>query len=210
MKSNKHNSNNRRRNKRNQGTGLVKMARQINLHNPAAGCTIQVGYPILVWAESSTSSYSFSNGIDVRYLAFAQILSTTYPFADFSLVYQEYKISAAAAIVTSVDTSQTLYEQLGPLYLTADPEINSSTAPTNSTLIASQNSKIFSHRETDPRSVQFRFNGVGVGSNIWSSVNTSAIGGFFIGQDIVVVPSNVVAWSCILTLTVHFRDVRSH
>jgi len=206
------NNNRKRQNNNKNNSGLTRMNKQINLHNRSEGTTFQVGYPTIVYFDSSSLTYTFVNASDVRYLSFNTILNTNpYPFTDLALVYEEYKISAASAIVTAIDLSSSTYSYLGPLFLTADPELPpTSTNPTNLTVLSSQTTKIFSHKETDPRSVKYTFPGVGIGANIWSSVTTTPMGNFFIGQDQVDAPGNIPAFSVILTLTVHFRSIRSH
>jgi hypothetical protein len=169
--------------------------------------TVNIIYPIKIWTYTTSSNYSFSNGNDVRDLAFLTILSNTFPFADFALVYSDFRIISASSILVPVSLQS---ESTGILYQTCDPS-GASSNPNNTTVIGTQSAHIFTAISTAPKSVTYRFPGTGTNTNIWQSVSLAPVGAFYIGSNTSGsgYGSNFIVFDASYSLTVQFRNVKT-
>ncbi len=204
--------NSRRNNRKKINNNGNKTAPQMELSktltmNKTSGCVVNIVYPAKIWTYTVSSNFSFGNASDTRYLSFAQVISNTFPFVDFALVYSDYKILSASAIVTPT-TVQTV--STGMLYMTCDSNGLASN-PTNSTVIGTQSAHLFTAVATQPKSITYRFPGVGTTANIWLDTSVSPAGAFYIGSNTTGVGygSNAVIFDVSLSLQISFRNVKT-
>jgi hypothetical protein len=200
-----------KRRRRQRNTPQMQLSNSLNLYNNATGAVINILYPATIYAYTTSSNFSFASGSDVRYLAFSTVISSTFPFTNYATVYGEYKIISATAIVNPVQTDQLTGKSFGMLHLACDPEASSGSNPSNSVLIGSQNTHLFSYKATSPRIVNFRFPGIGNKQHNWLPVTEQPPGYFYIGSGITnTFGADDALFEASLSVQVMFRSVKNH
>jgi hypothetical protein len=191
------------------------MTRQIkpmqNLFNRTNGVTVNVTAPAIISSDSTSALYTLGSSSDVRFLSFASVLSGSNAFSSLSSVYSEYRIVSASLLATPyMLVSQTNGGLYPMLYVTCDPEISSSSNPSNSTVITDPLAHVFTPVATQPRTVTFRFPGVGLSTNVWLEGTTIA-GAFYLGNNSSGFPTGFTAvFDCSFSLCLQFRNFKGH
>jgi hypothetical protein len=183
----------------------VQISKTINLNNSSVRTKVCVT-TVLFWYDS-TPQVSFSTGSDTRYFGFSQVTTGTYPFQDFATVYDTFKVLGASAIVTPYSNTTFV---LPPLHLSCDPDAPPAN-PTNSTLINSMTSHLFSINQIGSKAVSFSFPGVGTGVREWQDVATPPTGSFYVGMNVTSIgsPTTGLCFEITFILDIMFRGIRS-
>jgi len=218
MRNNRYNkkyNNNRRRNKRNPVFTNNPITRQIkpmqNLFNKTNGVTVNITAPAIISSDSTSALYTLGSSTDVRFFTFASVLTGSSAFGFLNDVYTEYRIVSASLLATPyMLVSQTNGGLYPMLYVTCDPEITSSSNPSNSIVITDPLAHVFTPVANQPRTVTFRFPGTGLSTNVWLTGTTIA-GAFYLGNNSSGFPTGFTAvFDCSFSLCLQFRNFRSH
>jgi len=185
----------------------LQLSKQLSLNT--GGVKLNVIAPVTITAYSTSGNYSFSNGSDVRALAFSSILSGSGLFADFAAVYSQFKIISASIIVCPYLSNGVLTDLLPMLYMSCD-STGIGSNPSNSDILSSQSAHLFSATAVSPRSVTFRFPGVSTGVNIWLETSASPAGAMYIASTNTVFSTSNKAFDCSASLVVAFRTLKAN
>jgi hypothetical protein len=207
--------NNNRKRKQNKGNRNVtnqQLSNNVNLfQNKGVIVPLKSVIPIKCSAGLATGLYTFSAGSDVRFLAFGQILvNAPSPFSDFLSLYSEMRIKSLNLMLTPI-RSTTFVGQYTSLFISVDPDSSTSPSnPTNNTVIDSPSSSMFDYNSISPKSVTYKFPGVGLGGNIWVSTSASIQGSIYIGNMVCAAIDSSNIWELVCNLIVEFRQLKTN
>lgn len=169
--------------------------------------TTEVNYTVPLYLANSTQNVSFQTGADIRYLTFNTALQTnTYPFADFSTVYDEFRINSAYLVAS---TYSNLALNLPPVHMTVDPDGPASN-PTNLTVLNSSQGHIFMMGMVRPENITIKFSGVSNSAHVWLDVSATPTGAFYFGLNTTGLGGigNTLILELNVMLSVSFRGIR--
>lgn len=183
----------------------MQLSKNINLLSKSTSAWVNISLPLFVYAYDPSDLYSFSGSSDVRSYAFSTITAAT-EFTNFATVYNDYRLHSVSFNVTPMSNSSVA---LPSLVCGIDPEASSGN-PTNATFILSDHTRLISPVANGHRSVNFRFPGVGMSSNIWLPVTTAPSGSFYIGNNTAtgLFSSTILAYDAMLSLLIEFNNIK--
>jgi hypothetical protein len=174
---------------------MIQIGKHINLYTEKV--MRNVTYNTII--SMNSTSYTFTPGSDVRFLAFSTILGST-EFTNMATVYDNYRILKVS--FTTVNLSQNVVAPI--LYVDVSPS-ETPANPNNTQIIQDDSSKLFNPRATIIEAVTWNLKGVGTSTNIWlDTAIPAALGSINIGNQLL---SNVaVIWDCKIDLVLEFAN----
>jgi hypothetical protein len=201
--------NNNKQGRRPKNSPQLQLSKQLNLYTPSQGASVNIIQAVTIFANLTTGNYSLAIGSDVRFISFANV-ATANLFADFALVYNEYRIVSASIIATPIINAALVTH--GMLYAGCDPEVVSAANPSNASILLASTAHLFAPLAIEPKSCNYTFPGVGIGTHIWANVSSTPTGAFYFGSNLNVntFTNDVPLWDLSCSLRIDFRSMKSH
>jgi len=206
----------KRTNNKNQRTNFVRRKNNTKQRGQLKenGIRIPLKSVIPVYANSAlgTGLYSFVSGVDTRYITFDAIVNNApSPFSDFLNLYSEMRIVSLSITVMPI-RSNTFTGGYSSLSMTVNPDLTSSSNPSNSTVLETPSAFNFDYYAVSPKTHVYTFSGVGLGGNVWFSTSANPLGSVYIGNMVTAnfTDMGVVVWEVAFRMNVEFRRLKTN